>query len=89
MKRARSLEEVLDHIRRAIEDVSLGEVVAERVQSTDRILGDLDLDSLDYATVLLETEDWLGVRVQEDEVDWETLATVQQLAEFLWRRVEA
>lgn len=89
MNRARSIDEVLDHIRGTIEDVSLGQVAAERIHPTDRILGDLGLDSLDYATVLLETEDWLGVRVQEDEVDWETLATVEQLAAFLWRRAAA
>ena len=82
----RTRDEVRDHVRRMIEEVSLGRVRAADVRSDSRLLDDLGLDSLDYATVLLATERWLGVRIAERDVDWRAMATVDQIAALLLRR---
>jgi len=52
------------------------------VSAGQRLLDDLGLDSLDYATVLLSCEQWLGIAIDEDGIDWRTVATVEELADF-------
>lgn len=70
-------------IAQQIEEISLGQSPASTIEPHHRLIGDLNLDSLDYATVLLACERDLGVKVQEDGVDWAQLQSVAQLAEFL------
>lgn len=81
----KSYYEILTHITKAIEDISLGVVRASDIGPDARILSDLGLDSLDYASVLLECEKWLNIRVREEGVDWSRLSTVADLAAFLER----
>jgi acyl carrier protein len=63
--------------------VTLNRVRASEVLEHHRLLNDLRLDSLGYATVLLRVESWLGVHVVEDYVDWLNIQTVGQMADFL------
>lgn len=79
----KTLEQVVDFMRSEIESVSLGANAAAEVRETDEIIADLGLDSLDYATVMLRCETWLGIKVNEAAADWRTLRTVGQLAAFL------
>jgi acyl carrier protein len=67
----------------------LGNTPRDKIGSDDRIIEDLKLDSLDYATVLLDCERWLGIRIQEDGVDWSKIRTVSELAAFLMRQPDA
>jgi acyl carrier protein len=78
-----SQAEIVDHIRSAVEEVTLGERAAASVQPAHTLLVDLDLDSLDYATVVLICEERLGVKVPEEGVEWEKLDSVEALAGFL------
>ncbi len=73
-------DEILKKIQESIEEISLGVVTAENARPDCRIIGDLRLDSLDYATVMLALERWSGVKIKEDSVNWATVQTVDQLA---------
>lgn len=44
------------------------------------LLEGLGLDSLDYATVVVRTEDELGVKLREEDIDWPVVRTVGELA---------
>lgn len=79
----KSQEEIAGHIRTLIEEISLGERSADSIEGSHRLIADLGLDSLDYATVLLGCARQLGVSVREEGVDWSALGTVDQLASFL------
>jgi acyl carrier protein len=75
--------DIARYVAEQIEDVSLGARAAAAIAPDDRIIDDLGLDSLDYATVLLSCEKWLDVKVSEDDVDWRAIDTVEKLAGFL------
>lgn len=67
---------------------SIGQVLGERlagkpVTADSDLMDELGLDSLEYATVLLSCERWLGIRIVEQGVDWSALSTVGSLAGFL------
>ena len=79
----KSAEQIERYIATLIEEVRLGQVSTAEVRSDQELIGDLGLDSLDYAAVLLGAERWLGVTVQEAGVDWGQIRTVGQLATFL------
>ncbi len=79
----KTLEQVVDFMRSEIESISLGAKPAAEVGETDEIMADLGLDSLDYATVMLRCETWLGIKVNEAAADWSSLRTVAQLAAFM------
>lgn len=79
----RTYHEIVGHIQLVIEDVSLGKLPAESVNEDDRLISDLGLDSLDYATVFLECESWLGIHIREDVVDWSQITTISQIAILL------
>lgn len=44
------------------------------------LLDEVGLDSLDYATVVVRTEDELGVKLREDGIDWPVVRTIGDLA---------
>ncbi len=75
--------EIIQFIKDAIEEVSLGNLKSGDIQDSDELLK-LGLDSLDFATVMLSTENFIGFKIDEDDVNWRQIATVQQLAELLW-----
>lgn len=79
----KTYEEILAHIRILIQDISLGTINITDIDPDAHILGDLGLDSLDYASMLLECEKWLGIKVREEGVDWGRLSTVADLTAFL------
>ncbi len=71
------------YLAQQIEEIKLGAVTAGQVSGDQRLIQDLGLDSLDYATCLLGCEKWLGIKVREEGVDWSQIQTVDQLAQFL------
>ena len=44
------------------------------------LLDEVGLDSLDYATVVVRTEDELGVKLREEDIDWPAVRTIGELA---------
>lgn len=77
-------DEIAGRIRTIVEEVTLGATKAADIEGSASLLEDLHLDSLDYATVMLACEEWVGVRVVEDRVDWRQIGTVDGLAAFLF-----
>ena len=79
----KTVEQIVDFMRAEIESISLAATPAAGISETDEIMADLGLDSLDYATVMLTCEKWLGVKVNEAAADWRNMRTVAELAAFL------
>jgi acyl carrier protein len=79
----KSKDAIIGFIGEQIEEISLGARAAADIAPEHRIIDDLGLDSLDYATVLLGCEKWLDISVREEDVDWRSLDTVERLAAFL------
>jgi acyl carrier protein len=82
----KSAREIEAFLATSIADVAAGKSGGRRVTADLDILTDLGLDSLEYATVLLSCERWLGTRIQEQGIDWSALSTVGNLAAFLERQ---
>ena len=74
---------IIGYIAEQIEEITLGEKPASGISGDQRIIDDIGLDSLDYATVLLACESWLAIKVREENVDWRAIDTVEKLAVFL------
>ncbi len=72
--------EIIAHLARSVEECTFGRVQAAAVRPTDRIIADLGLDSLDYATIMLAGEQWAGMKIDEDRVRWGEIDTIQKLA---------
>ena len=81
MKRPR--QEIVEFLGGAIRDVAGNRLADSPVGPDSHLMDDLGLDSLEYATVLLSCERWLGIRIVEQGVDWSSLSTVGSLASFL------
>ena len=81
----RNTDEIERKLASLIEDISLGIHKADKIKSSQTIMGDLGLDSLDYAAAMLGCEEWLDVKVVESAVDWRQVRTVGDLAELLCR----
>jgi len=80
----RSKEEILTQLKVVLEEITLGVMKASKISDNDLILQDVGLDSLDYASALLNMEQWLGIHVREEGVDWRNVQSVEQLADFLY-----
>lgn len=76
----RKKSEIIQKIQETIEEVSLGNIAAQKIGPQSRLILDLGLDSLDYATVMLTVERWSGIKIKEDTVNWAAVQTVDQLA---------
>lgn len=79
----KTVEEIERHIAELVGEISLGTRRPDDIRGEDRLIGNLGLDSLDYASVLLGCERWLGIKVREDGVNWGKISTVATLAAFL------
>jgi acyl carrier protein len=77
------LESLVALLKREIQAISLDQIPAATISDDARLLADLGLDSLDYASLMLSGQEALGVAVDEDNVDWRMVATVRDLATLL------
>jgi len=84
LKKNASKPEIVLLVKQAIQKVSLGAHCAEQLADDKRLIADLNLDSLDYATVLLSCENTLGIKIREDGIDWRRVASVSELADLLF-----
>ena len=75
--------EIIGMIIGIIEEVTIENVKSADIKPTDRLIQDLGLDSLDYASVMLGCEQRIGIKISEGNVDWQKIQSVEQLAEFL------
>ena len=80
-----TVEEIEARIAELVAEISLGRLAPEEVRPEHTLLGELGLDSMDYATVMLDCEEWLDGKVDEAKVDWRQVTTVHLLAELLHR----
>lgn len=81
----RTKEEIELKIAFLIQDCTLDRVAANSVESSMGLMSDIGLDSLDYATVMLGCEKWLGIKINESAVNWREIQTVGQLANLFFR----
>lgn len=77
------LNDIINHLKLVIEDVSLGAIDSKSI-SGDSVLLDLGIDSLDFASIMLSGETFVGGKVNENNIDWRNVQTVLQLAEVLY-----
>jgi len=75
--------EIINKIKILVEEATLERVKREDVKPEDKILSDLELDSLDYASILLACEQWMDIKVREEGVNWGAIRSVEELATFL------
>lgn len=75
--------ETIEYIKTLIEETSFGEIKATGISESQALIGDLGIDSLDFATIMLGCETWLQVKVKEDQIDWSKVRTIEQLADVL------
>jgi len=81
----RSNSEIEKKIAELIQEITLDSVFAISITRDQNLIGDLGLDSLDYASVMLSCERWLGCEINEATVNWREVQTVKQLAAVLFR----
>lgn len=74
--------EIIEKIKSSIEDITLGDVPSEKIKPEDGLISDCGLDSLDYATVMFQVEEWTGIKIKEDKVRWPEIRTIEQLADL-------
>jgi acyl carrier protein len=72
-------EEVLELVRSHL--ASELEVEPERIDATTRFKEDLDADSLDLVTLVMELEDNYGVRIPDEEAA--RIVTVGQAVDYI------
>jgi acyl carrier protein len=70
-------------MREVIEEITLGKVRASGIREDSELIDELGLDSLDYGSTLLQCEQWLGIKIREDGVNWREIRTAGQLSAFL------
>lgn len=76
----KSYSEIVAFILEEITKCTLGEIKPSPEDADRGLIDDLGLDSLDFASVMLATEEWLRVSVPEGEVEWAKIRTARELA---------
>lgn len=79
----KTVSEIEAYLATGVSEITLGEVLPESVTPDMGLISDLGLDSLDYASLMLMAEGWLGVTVAEESVNWREVRSVRQLALLL------
>lgn len=78
----KNFEEISKYIIDQISKATLDEISLSDLDMDRQLIDDIGLDSLDFAQVMLGTEDWLGVAVPEGDIDWTALGTINLLSGF-------
>ena len=73
---------IIAQLKDIIEDVSQGKVKAVDIRPDTKIIKELGLDSLDYATVMLSCESALQCKILEQNIAWHKVITVEDLADI-------
>ena len=79
----KTYNEILEQLKILIEEQTLGNFTADKINDGHKMREDLGLDSLDYASVFLGAEQCLGIKVKESGINWADIQTVSQLAALL------
>ena len=80
----KQISEIEKKIKFEIEKNSFNNIKAESIISNMRIIDDLDLDSLDYAMIVFSIEEWIGFKINENQVGWSQIQTINQLAKLFF-----
>lgn len=78
------LNDIINHLKFVIEDVTLGKISSNSITG-DSVLLDLGIDSLDFASIMLAGETFVSSKVNENGIDWRNIKTVSQLAELIYK----
>lgn len=77
------LNDIINHLKLVIEDVSLG-AIDRNTLTGDSVLLDLGIDSLDFASIMLSGETFVSGKVNENNIEWRNVQTLLQLAQVLF-----
>ncbi len=77
-------QEIIKKLQMLIEEITFERVKVDEIKPSHNIIKELKLDSIDYAGVLLACEEWLSIKIKEDNVNWAKIQTVDDLAQFLY-----
>lgn len=80
----KSENEIITFVIQEVNKATLGEITISEAQTELGLIDDLGLDSLDYASVMISTEEWLGIHVPEGDIDWAKLRSANALSNFLY-----
>jgi acyl carrier protein len=76
----KSKDEMIQQIKVLVEETTLGEYKADEIQTTQKLQNDFGIDSLDYATIMLRLEEWCGIKIKEDGINWSEVQSIEELA---------
>lgn len=79
----KALSDIIAYLKLVIEEVSLGQIDSKSINGDDVLL-DLGIDSLDFASIMLAGETFVGGKVNENNIDWRNIQTVTQLAQVIY-----
>lgn len=79
----KTVSDIEAYLAKGVSEITLGAVLPDEVTSDLGLISDLGLDSLDYASLMLMAESWVGVNVAEESVNWREVRSVRQLALLL------
>ena len=76
--------EIITHLILLIDEVSLGSTKLSLIDGETVIL-DLGIDSLDFAYIMISGETFVGGKVNENNIDWRNIRTINNLADVLFK----
>lgn len=74
---------LVEALAKFVEEISLGVISSSSVRKDSQIIDELNFDSLDYASLMLMGEQFLGTRITESNVIWSQIKTIEDLANLL------
>ncbi len=81
----KELNEIIEYLKIAIEEATLGNFVKNNISDDSLLMDEIGLDSLDYASIMLAGETFVGRKINENDVVWRDIKSVKQLAELIYR----
>lgn len=76
-------DEIVEQLKIAIVEVTLGNVSKDDLKDTTLLMEEAGLDSLDYASVMLSGEEFVGTKLNENNINWRDVKTIGDLAALL------
>lgn len=78
----KSKQEIINFLKEQIHEITFEQVSKDSMTDNSVIL-ELGLDSLDFAQLMLAGETFVGHKVNEKDINWANVRTIEQLADIL------
>lgn len=80
---------MIQQIKVLVEETTLGEFKADEIQSAQKLQNDFGIDSLDYATIMLRLEEWCGIKIKEEGINWSEVQSIEELASLFIKQQQS